>query len=234
MPVKCLLCGIPGATCGPKTTTLPVDARVTGYKVAGDTLVPDIRVAAPSDLDDEEKEEFEMMAAALHKKSLRQQMREREMTMADGTAKHTSLSYVKGPDGITRKMHPDVARAYVEQEEGAEIVKEGALPVAKEGEIIGATKARVGEVFNADGTMKDELQPMTSRTFNADMRVRNEAVNPPTQTALSNEQRGQATSSTPTNDANSGTVTVPRASGGKPAAAPAQQPAPAPSDKPSA
>ena len=170
--------------------------------------MPDISAATPPDMTDEEREEWQLMSVALAKKSLRQQLRERELTVADGKAPYTSLSYVDRGDGILIKMHPDVARAYCDQNDGASIVKEGALPVAKEGEVIGATKATVGAVFNDDGTQKDEVQPMTSRTFNADMRVRNEAVNPPTATALSNEQRGTATSSTPTNDAERGTATV--------------------------
>jgi len=98
--------------------------------------------------------------------------------MADGKAPHTQLSYVRGADGITRKMHPDVARQYVDMNEGSEITREGALPVAKEGQVIGATKATVGEMFDESGRQREEVQPLTSRTFLASDRTRNEAVSP--------------------------------------------------------
>jgi len=223
MPARCLICGAAGATCGPRTTSIPVDARITGVKVAGDQLVSDIRVASatpPPDLNDEEREEWETLSAILHKKSLRAQLQERQATaMADGQAPHTMLSYVDRGDGIILKMHPDVARAYVEQNEGAEIVREGALPVTKEGEVIGATKATTGEVFNEDGTQKDDIQPFTTRTFNADMRVRNEVSNPPIGSALSNESREATTTTTPTTDANTGTqARTARPTASKPAA----------------
>ncbi len=224
MPARCLICGQAGATCGPRTTTLPVDARITGFRVAGDTLVPDIQAAQPADMNDEEREEWEMLSAVLHKKSLRAQLREREVTaMADGKAPHTMLSYVDRGDGILIKMHPDVARQYVEQNKDAEIVREGALPVTKEGEVIGATKAVSGEVFNEDGTQKDDIQPMTTRTFNADMRVRNEVSNPPIGAALSNENREATTTTTPTTDANTGTqARTARPAAAKPATLPAE------------
>lgn len=176
MPKRCIICGAIGATCGTPTRVLPVDQVVTGYIVAGDKLLPHIP-QPPSDMSDEEREEYELMAVAMNKRSLRTQLREREeQAMSEGKAAHTSLSYVDRGDGILVKMAPDVAKQYVDTVEGASIVKEGALPQPKEGEVIGATKARVGEVFNEDGTQKDDIQPMTSRMFNADMRTRNEAV----------------------------------------------------------
>jgi hypothetical protein len=129
-------------------------------------------------MSDEERDEYQMMVAARHKRSLREQLLERQQNMADGKAPHTMLSYVLCPDGITRKMRPDVAKQYVDQTDGAEIVKEGALPMTKEGEILGATKARVGEVFNADGTQKEEVQLLTSATMHESDRTNPQAVTP--------------------------------------------------------
>lgn len=212
MPARCPICGKANSACGEPTTLVypPVDQVITGVKVAGNQLVPDLTTAAmPPDMTDEEREEWQMMSAAMSKRSLRQQLRETEaQAMAEGKAPHTMLSYVDRGDGILVKMHPDVAAQYVEQNEGASIVREGALPVTKEGEVIGATKASVGEMFNADGTQKDDVQPMTSRTFNADMRVRNEATSPPIGGSVENT-RDPSASSTTTSDADKGTQTRP-------------------------
>jgi hypothetical protein len=125
---------------------------------------------------DEEREEFRIMSEAYNRRKLRNQIG--ASGMADGKAPHTQLSYVLCVDGITRKMAPDVAQQYVELNEGSEIVREGALPVAKEGEVIGATKARVGEIFDENGRQREELQPITSRTFHATDRVSDLAVRP--------------------------------------------------------
>lgn len=132
----------------------------------------------PTDLTDEERDEYQMMVIAKHKRSLRSQLLERQQTMADGKAPHTMLSYVLCTDGITRKMRPDVAKQYVEMNEGAEIVREGALPMTKEGEVLGATKATVGAMFNDDGTQKEEVQPITSATMHPTDRVNPLAVSP--------------------------------------------------------
>jgi hypothetical protein len=157
-------------------TVQPVDAVVTGVRVAGDKIVPDLRNVQPTDMTDEEREEFQVMSAAYERRRLRNKIG--AQGMADGKAPHTQLSYVLGADGITRKMHPDVARQYVDMNEGSEITREGALPVAKEGQVIGATKATVGEIFDENGRQREDVQPLTSRTFLASDRTRNEAVSP--------------------------------------------------------
>jgi hypothetical protein len=181
----------------------PVDAILTGVVVAGNKVMP--KLPPPSgDMSDEERDEYQMMVAARHKKSLRQQLLERQANMADGKAPHTMLSYVKCPDGITRKMRPDVAKQYVDQTEGAEIVREGALPMTKEGEILGATKARVGEVFNPDGTQKEEVQLVTSATMHQTDRVNPQAVSPAvggtgaSETASSGSSSAAPTTTAPT------------------------------------
>jgi hypothetical protein len=186
MPHRCLLCGKAGAACGTPTvmTVQPVDAVVTGVRVAGDKIVPDLRNVQPTDMTDEECEEFQVMSAAYERRRLRNRIG--AQGMADGKAPHTQLSYVRGADGITRKMHPDVAQQYVDMNEGSEITREGALPVAKEGQVIGATKATVGEMFDASGRQKEEVQPLTSRTFLASDRTRGEAISP----AVSNVSAG--------------------------------------------
>jgi len=128
---------------------------------------------------DEEREEYELMAVAMARKSLRNQIEEgRVAAMAEGKAPHTSLSYVDRGDGILVKMRPDDAKRYVEMNDNAEIVREGALPVAPEGEVIGATKASTGEVFDENGRQKDDVQPFNTRTFNATDRVRDESTPP--------------------------------------------------------
>jgi hypothetical protein len=157
-------------------TVQPVDAVVTGVRVAGDKIVPDLRNVQPTDMTDEEREEFQVMSQAYERRRLRNKIG--AQGMADGKAPHTQLSYVRGTDGITRKMHPDVARQYVDMNEGSEITREGALPVAKEGQVIGATKATVGEIFDENGRQKEDVQPLTSRTFLATDRTRAEAVTP--------------------------------------------------------
>jgi hypothetical protein len=157
-------------------TVQPVDAVVTGVRVAGDKIVPDLRNVQPTDMTDEEREEFQVMSAAYERRRLRNRIG--AQGMADGKAPHTQLSYVRGTDGITRKMHPDVARQYVDMNEGSEITREGALPVAKEGQVIGATKATVGEIFDENGRQREDVQPLTSRTFLATDRTRAEAVTP--------------------------------------------------------
>jgi hypothetical protein len=51
--------------------------------------------------------------------------------------------------------------------------------VAKEGQVIGATKATVGEIFDENGRQKEDVQPLDkSRTFLATDRTRAEAVTP--------------------------------------------------------
>lgn len=177
-PHRCPLCGKAGAACGTPTvmTVQPVDAVVTGVRVAGDKIVPDLRNVQPTDMTDEEREEFQVMSAAYERRRLRNRIG--AQGMADGKAPHTQLSYVRGADGITRKMHPDVARQYVDMNEGSEITREGALPVAKEGQVIGATKATVGEIFDENGRQREDVQPLTSRTFLATDRTRAEAVSP--------------------------------------------------------
>lgn len=189
---RCPLCGAPGAICGKPTVSLPVDARVSGLIVAGNKLMPAVP-NPPSDLTDEERDEYEMLSTAMAKRSLRNQIEEvRVQAMAEGKAPHTSLSYVECTDGVTRKMAPDIARQYVEMNEGSKIVREGALPVAREGEVISATKATSGEVFNADGTQKDDVQLLSSRTFHASDRTRVEAVNPPVSSAIVSSATGPA------------------------------------------
>jgi hypothetical protein len=175
---RCPLCGKAGAACGTPTvmTVQPVDAVVTGVRVAGDKIVPDLTAIQPTDMTDEEREEFRIMSQAYERRRLRNTIG--AQGMADGKAPHTQLSYVLGADGITRKMHPDVARQYVDMNEGSEITREGALPVAKEGEVIGATKATIGEMFDENGRQREDVQPLTSRTFLATDRTRNEAVSP--------------------------------------------------------
>lgn len=166
MPHYCPLCGALGATCGTPTRVVPVDQRITGYRVAGDQLVPN--VPTPSDMTAEEKEEWQTMVVAMGKRSLRQQLKERTaQAMAEGKAPHTSLSYVDRGDGILVKMAPDDAKAYVEQNEGASIVREGALPQPVEGEVVGATKATVGAVYDDSGVQKDDSTLLTSRSFSA-------------------------------------------------------------------
>jgi len=182
-------------------TVQPVDAVVTGVRVAGDKIVPDLTAIQPTDMTDEEREEFRIMSAAYERRRLRNTIG--AQGMADGKAPHTQLSYVLGPDGITRKMHPDVARQYVDMNEGSEITREGALPVAKEGEVIGATKATVGQMFDDNGRQREDVQPLTSRTFLATDRTRNEAVSPAVGTTGAastdvNTGTGSQTSSAPT------------------------------------
>lgn len=178
MPNHCLLCGTNGSVCGESTVTrvVPVDAPLTGVKVAGDKIVPDLTSVQPTDMNAEEREEFTLMSQAYERRKLRNQIGARGM--ADGKAPHTQLSYVECVDGITRKMHPDTAREYVRLNEGSSIIREGALPISKEGEVIGATKARVGEIFDDNGRQREELQPITSRTFHATDRVSDLAVRP--------------------------------------------------------
>jgi hypothetical protein len=177
-PYRCPICGKLGATCGPVTRNVqPVDATLTGVIVAGNKVMPKIP-PPPSDMTDEERDEYQMMWVAQHKRSLRSQLLERQQTMADGKAPYTMLSYVKCTDGITRKMRPDVAKQYVDMNDGAEIVREGALPMTKEGEVLGATKARTGEVFNEDGTQKEEVQLVTSSTMFETDRTNPQAVSP--------------------------------------------------------
>lgn len=177
VPPRCLICGTTGATCGTPTTSMPVDQRVRG-RVIGDMVVPQLP-AAPASMTDEEREEYELMAVAMARKSLRNQIEEgRVAAMAEGKAPHTSLSYVDRGDGILVKMRPDDAKRYVEMNDNAEIVREGALPVAPEGEVIGATKASTGEVFDENGRQKDDVQPFNTRTFNATDRVRDESTPP--------------------------------------------------------
>lgn len=175
----CPICGTVGAACGTPTatTTVPVDAIVCGFRVAGNRIVPDVNSVMPADMTADEREEFAVMSAAYERRKLRNQIG--AQGMAEGKAPHTSLSYVTGTDGITRKMHRDVAQQYVDLNPGSEIVREGALPVAKEGEIIGATKARTGEVFGADGRQKQDVQLLTSRTFSAEHRANAANVMPP-------------------------------------------------------
>jgi hypothetical protein len=43
-------------------TVQPVDAVVTGVRVAGDKIVPDLRNVQPTDMTDEEREEFQVMS----------------------------------------------------------------------------------------------------------------------------------------------------------------------------
>lgn len=217
MPARCLLCGAVGATCGTPTTTLPVDARITGVKVAGDKLVPDVMASMPEDVTDEERAEYELMAIALSKRSLRNQILSGSSVMADGKAGHTSLVYVDRGDGIQIKMRPDVAEKYVEMNKaaGASIVREGALPLPPENEVIGATKASVGEMFDGSGRQIEGEQLMTtSRTFHASDRINWEAVHPAAGTtgAASTEVNtgtGSQTSSSVTH-ANAGSTGVPR------------------------
>lgn len=184
MPARCLLCGAKGATCGPVTIgrVYPVDAPVHNVRVAGDRVVPDIAQIQPTDMTPEEREEFAVMSQAYERRRLRNQIG--AQGMADGKAPFTSLSYVRCADGVTRKMQPDVARQYVETNKAnfpdVEIVREGAQPVAKEGEVIGATKARMQgvEMFDENGRQREEVQPLTSRTFHETDRIKPIAVTP--------------------------------------------------------
>lgn len=118
---------------------------------------------ALGDMTDEEREEFVVMSQAL---ALRRN-RLRRPAMADGDAPHTYLSYVECPDGITRKMDPDTADEYVKLNEGAKIVRRGEMEKPDETEIIGATKAKVGAMFDDDGKQIDSVGPMTTRTYHA-------------------------------------------------------------------
>jgi hypothetical protein len=98
--------------------------------------------------------------------------------MANGSVAHTYLVYVDRGDGITTKMTQEEADAYVEHNPGSSIVRKGELEPPKEGEIIGATKASVGEMFDENGRQKEGVQPLTTRTFNANQRTSAEALTP--------------------------------------------------------
>lgn len=164
--------------------------------------MPDLILIQPTDMTDEEREEFTVMAAAYERR--RERLKVRVQAMADGKAPHTSLSYVLCADGVTRKMAPDVAQQYVEMNPDSEIVREGALPVAKEGEVIGATKASAGEMFDENGRQREDVQPLTSRTFLATDRTRAEAITPAVGTTgaastdVNTGTGNQTTSATPT------------------------------------
>lgn len=165
MAHRCALCGADGATCGPRTVTMPVDAKVTG-KVMGGIVVPvsDSIAGVVGEMSSEEAEEFAIMMQTSEGRKLRNQV------MADGLG-HTSLVYVRRPDGVTEKMTPEAADKYVELTEGAEIVRRGTRPQPaspEEGETIGATKARIGPMFDDKGRQNADVQPMTTRTFMAE------------------------------------------------------------------
>lgn len=175
MPDKCLLCGAAGSSCGTPTVSVAVDTRVTGYKVAGDKVVTmnSDTSAVLGDMTEEEREEFRIINESRERRRLR-----RVDTNVEGPAAHTSLTYVRRADGVITKMAPDLADKYVELNPGAEIVREGAMPIAKEGEIIGATKARVGAMFGDDGRQLVETQPFTTRSFSTHDMTREEVHTP--------------------------------------------------------
>lgn len=207
MPHRCILCGALGATCGRSTigTVQPVDQRISGYRVAGNSLVPDLTQIQPLNMTDEETEEFAVIGAAYEQQRSRLRARS-TTTMADGKAPYTSLSYVLCPDGITRKMAPDVAQQYVEMNEGSEIVKEGALPVTKEGDVLGASKATIGQMFDENGRQREDVQPMTTRTFMVSDRTREEVVTP----AVGTTGGANTEVNTGTGSMTSSAVTAPR------------------------
>lgn len=138
--------------------------------------MPDVTSITPTDMTNEEREEFLVLAEQYERR--RNRLKVRATAMADGRVPYTSLSYVTGPDGITRKMHPDLVEGYLNLNPGSEVVREGALPVAKEGEVIGATKATVGQMFDENGRQIEDVQPMTTRTFLASDRANRDVLNP--------------------------------------------------------
>lgn len=171
MPRDCIVCGAANSTCGVPTAhkTIAVDEPIRGVRVAGNELVPDISPeklsAVLGDMDEEEREEFIMMSQKMAQR--RNRLRPRENGMA---VNHTYLSYVRGTDGIVRKMHPDDAKRYVEMygdQEGVEIVREGGaeVPDPQGTEVIGATKATVGPMFDDNGRQIQDVQPATTRVF---------------------------------------------------------------------
>lgn len=175
MAHKCVLCGAADAACGPRTISLPVDARVTG-RIVGEKVMPVNAVnvgAVLGDLTDEEVEEFALIAES----SERRKLKNRIMADNEGTA-HTSLVYVKRPDGVTTKMRAADADEYVRLTDGAEIVRRGTRPEPAENETIGASKARVGQMFDDNGRQKADVQPMTTRTFMAADSNRDEVRTP--------------------------------------------------------
>lgn len=187
MPQDCIICGAANSTCGMRTAhkTIAVDQPIRGT-IIGDTIVPDVTQlqGVLGDMTQDEREEFEVMSEAY----ARRRARFRRENMADQKTPHTYLVYVTDPPDpinkdvqITRKMTADQAEAYVKLNPGAEITRRGDLdqPVPERGEIIGATKARVGEVFDADGTQKVGIQPLTTRTYGVADRTSEAVLNPP-------------------------------------------------------
>lgn len=182
MAHRCLLCGTNNSQCGTPTRVIPADARVSGTlaKVGGGLMPVGDTVQVLGELTPEERVDLLVMQDALNQRSLRKQYARRAGTeMPFGTAaEYTNKVYVKCPDGITRKMSPDVAEKYVEMNEGAEITMRGEMPTPEPGQIIGASKATTGELFGSDGRQIADVQPLTSRTFYATDRVRADAVTP--------------------------------------------------------
>lgn len=179
---RCLICKAENATCGQPTAhkTIGVDEPVRGLKVVGDKLMPDFgsMQATLTDMSDAEREEFQIMSVASQRRSLRQRAQER--SMSDGTMANTFLHRVYCVDGITRKMRPTDAEEYVKMysDQGAQIVERGGLPEPNPNEVIGASKATTGQVFEADGTQIPDAQLLTSRTFHATDRNSRERMAP--------------------------------------------------------
>lgn len=153
----------------------------------------------PEDMTDEEREEFRIMSQAYEARKLRNQI------MYDTEAGHTTLVYVRKPDGITTKMTAEVADEYVRLNPDAEIIKRGSMPQPVSGDIFGASKAGVGEMFGADGRQLHDVQPMTTRTFMAGSDDINPRATSPTlshtapasredTSSLTDEQKAQALS----------------------------------------
>lgn len=161
--MRCILCGTNNASCGQPTVSVPIDATIQG-RVIHDKVIPhgDTKMMMPDDLNDEEREEFRIMSRSYAERKLRNQV-----MMNEGEAGHTALVYVRKPDGIITKMTAEVADEYVALNPTAEIVKRGTMPMPVSGDIFGATKAGVGEMFGADGRQLHDVQPMTTRTFMA-------------------------------------------------------------------
>lgn len=212
-----MICGTANAACGQPTISLPVDAHVTGYMVAGDKLVSTDQVQAVlGDMTDEEREEFRMLSEISEGRKLRNRMGASPLA-------HTSLVYVRCVDGLERKMTPAAADAYVEQfgeHDGVEITRRGERPQPPDSETIeamaadgtnrlGATKATIGPMFGNDGRQLADVQPLTTRSFMAHDMTRPEVSTPAIGSVGAHEDNPASTGSTET----SSTEThVPRAS----------------------
>jgi hypothetical protein len=172
-PTRCKVCGTANATCGVPTVhrIVAVDEVIQG-KVIGDMVVrDDAPVFGTDGMNSEEREEFVLLSAQYERRRLRNQM-------AEGARGYTHLAYVRGANGQIVKMSKAAAERYIELNDGAEIVDQGTRDEPEEGEVIGATKARVGAMFDDNGRQLASVQPMTTTTFLAHDGIRDEVHTP--------------------------------------------------------